>query len=181
MPPIISIVGKSDAGKTTLIEKLIPELKRRGYRVATIKHDAHRFDIDHPGKDSYRHFHAGADWTLIGSPDKLALVRRLDRELTLDEIAAHISDVDIILTEGYKREARRRIEVSRRAHTTDLISRPEELLAIAADYPIELGVPVYDLNDAAGLVDLIEREVIATAGRPADRAPSGNPGHSRRM
>ena len=163
MPPIISIVGKSDAGKTTLIEKLIPELKRRGYRVATIKHDAHRFDIDHPGKDSYRHFNAGADWTIIGSPEKLALVRRLDRELTLDEIAAQISDVDVVLTEGYKREARRRIEVSRRARTTELISQPEELLAIAADYPIELGVPVYDLNDAVGLVDLIEREIIATS------------------
>ena len=165
MIPIVSIVGKSDAGKTTLIEKLIPELKRRGYRVATIKHDAHQFEIDHPGKDSYRHFHAGADWTIIGSPAKLALVRRLDRELTLDEIAAQISDVDLILTEGYKREARCRIEVSRRAvardaHTTELISDPTELLAIAADYPIELGVPVYDLDDAAGLVDLIEREVL---------------------
>jgi molybdopterin-guanine dinucleotide biosynthesis protein B len=165
MIPIVSIVGKSDAGKTTLIEKLIPELKRRGYRVATIKHDAHQFDIDHPGKDSYRHFHAGADWTIIGSPAKLALVRRLDREFTLDEIAAQITDVDLILTEGYKREARRRIEVSRRAvarhaHTTELISDPTELLAIAADYPIELGVPVYDLDDAAGLVDLIEREVL---------------------
>ncbi len=165
MIPIVSIVGKSDAGKTTLIEKLIPELKRRGYRVATIKHDAHHFDIDHPGKDSYRHFHAGADWTIIGSPAKLALVRRLDRELTLDEIAAQISDVDLILTEGYKHEARCRIEVSRRdvsrrAHTTELISDPTELLAIAADYPIELGVPVYALDDAAGLVDLIEREVL---------------------
>ncbi len=160
MIPIVSIVGKSDAGKTTLIEKLIPELKRRGYRVATIKHDAHRFDIDHPGKDSYRHFHAGADWTVIGSPDKIASVRRLDRELTLDEIAAQIAGVDLILTEGYKREARCRIEVSRRARAAELISLPEELFAIAADYPIDAGVPVYDLNDAAGLADLIEREVL---------------------
>jgi molybdopterin-guanine dinucleotide biosynthesis adapter protein len=87
-------------------------------------------------------------------------VRRLDRELTLDEIAAQISGVDLILTEGYKREARCRIEVSRRAHNTELISRSEELLAIAADYPIELDVPVYDLDDATGLVDLIEREVL---------------------
>ena len=114
MIPIVSIVGKSDSGKTTLLEKLIPELKRRGYRVATIKHDAHQFEIDHPGKDSYRHFHAGSDWTLIGSPAQLASVRRLERELTLDEIAADISGVDIILTEGYKRETKRRIEVSRR-------------------------------------------------------------------
>ncbi len=160
MTPIISIVGKSDAGKTTLIEKLIVELKRRGYRVATIKHDAHQFEIDHPGKDSYRHFHAGADWTLIGSPHTLAVIRRLDRELTLDEIAATIDDVDVILTEGYKREARCRIEVSRRDHMTELISRPEELLALAADYAVNIGVPVIDLNDAAALVDLIEREVI---------------------
>ncbi|HJW84404.1 MAG TPA: molybdopterin-guanine dinucleotide biosynthesis protein MobB, partial [Anaerolineae bacterium] len=87
-------------------------------------------------------------------------VRRLDRELSLNEIAATISGVDIILTEGYLRESRRRIEVSRRAHLTELISRPSELLAIAADYPIDTGVPVYDINDAAGLVDLIERAVL---------------------
>ena len=160
MIPIVSIVGKSDAGKTTLIEKLIPELKRRGYHVATIKHDAHQFEIDHPGKDSYRHFHAGADWTVIGSPAKLASLRRLERELTLDEIAATITGMDIILTEGFKREAKLRIEVSRRTHTTELISDPAELLAIAADYPIDIGVPVFDLNDAAAIVDLIEREVL---------------------
>ena len=160
MIPIVSIVGKSDSGKTTLLEKLIPELKRRGYRVATIKHDAHQFEIDHPGKDSYRHFHAGSDWTLIGSPAQLASVRRLERELTLDEIAADISGVDIILTEGYKRETKRRIEVSRRERSTELISDPAELLAVAADHPVALNVPVYDLNDAAGLVDLIEREVL---------------------
>jgi molybdopterin-guanine dinucleotide biosynthesis protein B len=160
MIPIISIVGKSDAGKTTLIEKLVPELKRRGYRVATIKHDAHQFEIDRPGKDSYRHFHAGSDWTVIVSASKIASVRRLDRELTLDEVAATLSGVDIILTEGYKREARCRIEVSRRANTTELISRPIELLALAADYPIDIGVPVYDLDDARSLVDLIERAVL---------------------
>ncbi len=160
MVPIISIVGKSNAGKTTLIEQLVAELKRRGQRVATIKHDAHQFEIDHPGKDSYRHFHAGADWTLIGSPAKLAVIRRLERELTLDEIAATIDDVDVILTEGYKREARLRIEVSRRANTTELICDRSELLAIAADYPIELGVPVFGLDDAAGLTDFIEREVL---------------------
>lgn len=156
--PVISIVGKSGAGKTTLIEKLIPELKRRGYRVGTIKHDAHQFEIDHPGKDSYRHFHAGADWTVIGSPAKLAAVRRLERELTLDEIAAELTGVDVILTEGYKREARLRVEVSRQANSTELICTPHELYAIAADYPIDLGVPCVPLDDAAALVDLIERD-----------------------
>ena len=160
MIPIVSIVGKSDAGKTTLLEKLIPELKRRGYRVATIKHDAHEFEIDHPGKDSHRHFHAGSDWTVIASSTKLASVRRLDSELALEAIAATISGVDLILTEGFKREARQRIEVSRRARSTELISHPSELLAVAADYSLQPGVPVYDLNDARGLVDLIERAVL---------------------
>lgn len=163
MIPILSIVGKSGAGKTTLLEKLIAELKRRGYRVATIKHDAHQFEIDHPGKDSYRHFHAGADWTVIGSPAKLAVVRRLERELTLNEIAASITGVDVILTEGYKREAQRRIEVSRHAHTTELISTPAELFALVTDYPIELGVPHFELTDMPGLVDFIEREVLKRA------------------
>jgi molybdopterin-guanine dinucleotide biosynthesis protein B len=162
MIPIVSIVGKSDAGKTTLLEKLIPELKRRGYRVATIKHDAHQFEIDHPGKDSYRHFHAGSDWTVIGSPGKIASIRRIERELTLDEIAATLSGVDIILTEGYKREARQRIEVSRREQSTELISDRSELLAIASDYAIDIGVPVYDIDDARGLVDLIEQAVLGS-------------------
>ncbi|HLF25395.1 MAG TPA: molybdopterin-guanine dinucleotide biosynthesis protein B [Anaerolineae bacterium] len=160
MIPVVSIVGKSDAGKTTLLEKLIPELKRRGYRVATIKHDAHQFEIDHPGKDSYRHFHAGSDWTVIASSTQLASVRRLDRQLALDEIAATISGVDLILTEGFKREARVRIEVSRAAQSTELISTAAELLAIAADHPIDIGAPVYALDDAPGLVDLIERVVL---------------------
>jgi molybdopterin-guanine dinucleotide biosynthesis protein B len=169
MIPIVSIVGKSDAGKTTLLEKLIPELKRRGYRVATIKHDAHQFEIDHPGKDSYRHFHAGSDWTVIGSPGKIASIRRIERELTLDEIAATLSGVDIILTEGYKREARQRIEVSRREQSTELISDRSELLAIASDYTIDIGVPVYDIDDARGLVDLIEQAVL---GRQPGMQPS---------
>jgi len=162
--PIVSIVGKSDSGKTSLLEKLIPELKRRGYRVATIKHDAHRFEIDHPGKDSYRHFHAGSDWTVIASPAKIASVRQLDRELTLAEIAETISGVDVILTEGFRREARQRIEVSRRARSMELMSDASELLAVAADYPVETDVPVYDLDDAPSLVDLIERAVL---NRPA--------------
>lgn len=160
MIPIVSIVGKSDSGKTTLLEKLIPELRRRGYRVATIKHDAHEFEIDHPGKDSYRHFHAGSAWTVIASASKMASVRRLDREHTLEEIAGTIVGVDIILTEGFKREAKARIEVSRRERSMELISSAAELLAVVADYPVEIGAPLFDLDDAPGLVDLIERAML---------------------
>lgn len=165
MIPIVSIVGKSGAGKTTLIEKLVPELRRRGYRVATIKHDAHRFDIDHPGKDSYRHFHAGAEVSIIVSPEGMAQVRRLERELPLEEVAAQVTGVDLIITEGFKREAKRRIEVSRRAQAAGLISTPGELIAVAADYPVAIGVPVYGIDDAAGLVDLVEREVLGRGRR----------------
>lgn len=163
MIPMVSIVGKSGSGKTTLLEKLIPELKRRGYRVATIKHDAHQFEIDHPGKDSYRHFQSGSDWTVIASPAKIASVRRLDAELSLDAIAETISGVDLILTEGFNREARRRIEVSRRERSAELMGDPAGLLAVAADYPVETAALVYDLNDARGLVDLIERTVLHSA------------------
>ncbi len=102
--PIISIIGKSKSGKTTLLEKLIAEVKRRGYRVATIKHHSHPgLDIDRPGKDSWRHTRAGSDHVIVAPPDKLASYRLLERELTLDEVAANVKDVDIILTEGYKR------------------------------------------------------------------------------
>ena len=86
MIPIISIVGKSDSGKTTLIEKLVPELTRRGYRVATVKHDIHGFEVDREGKDSWRHKQAGAHTVVISSPQKIALIRDVEKDLTLDEI-----------------------------------------------------------------------------------------------
>ena len=112
--PIVSVVGRSDVGKTTLLEKLIPELKRRGYRVATVKHHAHPgFEIDQPGKDTWRHAQAGSDHVIIAAPDKVASIRRVDREPTLDEITAGITDVDIILAEGYKWADYLKIEVVR--------------------------------------------------------------------
>ena len=118
MIPIVSVVGKSNAGKTTLLEKLIPELKRRGYRVATVKHDAHSFEMDEPGKDTWRHRQAGADVVVISSKDKMAMIRRVDEELSLLEIADTITGVDIILTEGFKRGPAPKIEVSRRILST---------------------------------------------------------------
>src|SRR3989304_10168370 len=100
MIPIISIVGKSDVGKTTLIEKLIPELKNRGYRVATIKHDVHGFDMDIEGKDSWRHKKAGADTVIISSPAKVGIVKDVERDLMLEELRGrYIQNVDIIISE----------------------------------------------------------------------------------
>jgi len=150
-------VGRSGSGKTTLLEKLIPEIKRRGYRVAVIKHDAHRFEIDYPGKDTYRHYQAGADAVMISSAEKMALITRAGgREAPLDELVRQLPPVDLVLTEGYKTGDRPKIEVHRKEFGRGLFSRPGELLALAADEPLDTGVPCFDLNDAAGIADLIE-------------------------
>jgi molybdopterin-guanine dinucleotide biosynthesis protein B len=150
-------VGRSDVGKTTLLEKLIPELKRRGYRVATVKHHAHPgFEIDQPGKDTWRHARAGSDHVVIAAPDKVAAIRRVDREPTLDEIVAAINDVDIILTEGYKRADKPKIEVVRAARSREPICAPDELLAIVSDVTVPFDVPRFELDDVKGLADLIE-------------------------
>ncbi len=110
--PIVSIVGRSNTGKTTLIEKMIPELRRRGYRVATIKHNIHGFDIDHEGKDSWRHKKAGAQMTVIASPHQVAVVEDVNRDYELSELRDHyIRDVDIILSEGFKKNPHPKIEV----------------------------------------------------------------------
>lgn len=154
--PIICIVGRSKVGKTTLLEKLIPALKRRGYRVATVKHHSHPgFEIDRPGKDTWRHAQAGSDHVVIAAPDKVASIRRVEREPTLEEIAATITDVDFILTEGYKRSGYPKIEVVRAAHNPEPICTPEELLALATDAPIAFDVPQFGLEDAEGLAGLI--------------------------
>ncbi|GAW92034.1 molybdopterin-guanine dinucleotide biosynthesis protein MobB [Calderihabitans maritimus] len=148
-------------GKTTLLEKLIPELKRRGYRVATIKHDAHNFDIDHPGKDTWRHAQAGADVVVISSPVKFAMIAKVEEERSLDELVTMLPPVDIVLTEGYKRGNKPKIEVFRAARgEKELLCRPEELLAIASDVSFDIGVPVYGLDDVAGLADLIEEKFL---------------------
>ncbi len=159
--PIISVVGKSDSGKTTLLEKLIAELKRRGYRVGTIKHDTHGFEVDKPGKDSWRHARAGSDVVVIASPDKLALIKKLERELSLDEVASYITDVDIILTEGYKRADKPKIEVHRRAVGGELLCSPHELLAVVTDEPLNIPVPQFSFDETEALVDLIEKEALA--------------------
>jgi len=159
MIPILSIVGKSDAGKTTLLEKVVGELTARGFRIGTIKHDAHSFEIDHEGKDSWRHKAAGAALTIISSPEKLALVEDTDKDHTLAEIRdTYIRGVDLIISEGYKRETHPKVEVFRSERKQDLLCEADDnLVAIAGDpaSPPE-GIPVFDLNDPSDLCDFIE-------------------------
>ncbi len=154
--PIISVVGRSGVGKTTALEQIIRELKRRGYRVGTVKHDTHGFEVDRPGKDSWRHAQAGSDAVVISGPRRMALIRRLDQEMPLDEIVRLMADVDLVLTEGYKRGDKPKIEVTRRECGTELLCQPEELIGIMADYPVDMPVPQFALDDAAGVVDLLE-------------------------
>jgi len=165
-PPVVAFVGKSDSGKTTVVEKVISELVARGYRVATVKHHVHDFDIDVPGKDSYRHAAAGAVVSMVSSPDKFAVIRKVDRERTIEEIAAEAGDVDVLVAEGFKRSSGNRIEVSRAARSTELISTADEVIALVTDHASLPGVPTFGLDDVVGIADLIEREVIA-AGREA--------------
>jgi molybdopterin-guanine dinucleotide biosynthesis protein MobB len=163
MIPILSIVGKSDSGKTTLLEKIVRELTSRGFRIGTIKHDAHSFEIDHEGKDSWRHKKSGAVLTVISSPEKLALVADTDRDHSLAEIRDRfIRDVDLIVSEGYKREVHPKIEVFRRElHRELLCTRDENLIAIAGDPPNPPeNVPVFDLDEPGPLCDFIEKRFL---------------------
>ena len=161
----VSFVAKSNTGKTTLLEKVIAELKQRGYRVGVIKHDAHRFDIDHPGKDSHRLTQAGADTMLITSPEKLALIKQHAESPPIEElIATYFGDVDLILTEGFKKSGLPKIEVHRRERSATLICRGAEndpsLVAVASDEPLELDVPVLDLNNPVQVADFVEKHII---------------------
>jgi molybdopterin-guanine dinucleotide biosynthesis protein MobB len=155
--PVVTIVGLSGSGKTTLIEKLIPELKQRSYRVATVKHHSHAgFEIDQPGKDSWRHAQAGSDHVVIAAPDKIASYRFVEKELTLDEIVSEIKDVDIILVEGYKEAGKPSIEIIRGDLGIQFISKPEQLVACAANVALNVTVPVLNLDDAPSIASFIK-------------------------
>lgn len=152
IPALVSIVGKSDSGKTTFIEKLVPQLVHLGYRVGTIKHDVHGFDIDHPGKDSWRHKKSGASATIISSPASLALIKDSDHDQSLDELIHFFKDMDLVLTEGYKRETKPKIEIYRpEVHSEPLCREDPHLIALVSEAEIDLGVPRFGLDDAPGV------------------------------
>ncbi|BBO81040.1 molybdopterin-guanine dinucleotide biosynthesis protein MobB [Desulfosarcina ovata subsp. sediminis] len=159
IPPILSVVSKKNSGKTTLLEKLIPALLKKGYRVGTVKHDSHGFEIDHEGKDTWRHKRAGALTVVISSPWKLSLIKDVAEEPSLDEIVdRYFDDMDLVLTEGYKRSGKQMIEVFRSAaHRTPLHVKgaTDNLLAVVSDVPVDLGVPNFDMDDIDEIVDFI--------------------------
>jgi molybdopterin-guanine dinucleotide biosynthesis protein MobB len=159
--PVVTLIGKSGSGKTTLMEGLIPELSRRGYRIATIKHHSHSsFEVDQEGKDSWRHARAGSVHVIIAAPDKIASYRRLKEELSLAEIIKEVKDADLILVEGYKQAGYPSLEVLRSAVGKQLIGTLEQRFAVAADFPMSVGVPWFDLGDFSRISDLIEQRFL---------------------
>ncbi len=154
--PIISFVGRSNSGKTTLIERVIPELVRAGYRVATVKHAGHGFDLDTEGKDSWRHKRAGASSVVVVSRGSLAMFADVPEELKVEEVRDRFLDssYDLIIAEGWKSEGYPKIVIVREQVGEVPIS-PDGLLAVVSDKPIDLPVPVLDLNDVTGVAALI--------------------------
>lgn len=160
MPPIVSIIGRSKSGKTTLIEKLIQELESRAYRVATIKHIPEGVNFDEPGKDSWRHIQAGSKATAVSSPDKIVIVKPVAQDSTLDETARFLGeDYDIILAEGFKHSSAPKIEVHRK-DAGSLLSDIKKLIGIVTDEPLETEARQFLFDDINGLVDILEKGFI---------------------
>jgi len=139
-----------------LLEKLIPELKKRKILVGTVKHHAHPgFDIDKEGKDTWRHAKAGSDHVVIAAPDKIASIRKIPRELTLSQIVHGMTDVDLVLVEGYKRSNFPKIEIIREAAGREPICSQEEVIALVTDLPNPFSVPSFGLEDISQLADFL--------------------------
>lgn len=160
MAKVINIIGcGSNVGKTILMEGLISELKNRGLRVSTIKHDVHGFDIDKKGKDTYRHREAGAETVIISSKNRLAMIKETTEEVDLYDILKMVIDKDVVLVEGYKRSALRKIEVFRDEVSTEIITPKDKLIAIASNSNIEYNnVPIIKKDNYKLLADLVEKE-----------------------
>jgi molybdopterin-guanine dinucleotide biosynthesis protein B len=158
--PVFGITGWKNSGKTTLVTRLVAEFTRRGYRVSTVKHAHHDFDIDKPATDSFRHREAGASEVMIVSGHRWALMHELrgEDEPPLEAALAHVSPCDLILVEGYKRESHPKIETRRRdaARTDPLAPHDPSILSVAADHATDAnGRPFFDLEDIAGMADFI--------------------------
>ncbi|HWT97202.1 MAG TPA: molybdopterin-guanine dinucleotide biosynthesis protein B [Terriglobales bacterium] len=156
---ILGLAGWSGAGKTTLIVKLVPELVGRGLKVSTIKHAHHAFDVDTPGKDSYRHREAGATEVLVASAHRWALMHELrhEEEPSAADLMRHMTPVDLLLIEGFKREPHDKLEIFRRELGKSLLSAQDpSFVAILSDGPVpEIALRVLDLNDIGAIADFI--------------------------
>lgn len=159
---IYGVVGWKNAGKTGLMERLVTEITGRGLSVSTVKHAHHSFDVDHPGKDSYRHRMAGAREVLLASANRIALMQELrnDAEPDLATLLARLTPVDLVLVEGYKRDSHAKVEAHRAETGNPLIAHDDPTIrAIASDVPLTMDRPVFDLDDTTAIADFILGEV----------------------
>lgn len=160
---VFGVVGWKNSGKTGLMERLVAEFVARGLRVSTLKHAHHSFDVDHEGKDSYRHRVAGATEVLLASRNRWALMHELrgEDEPVLDDLLARLSPVDLVLVEGYKRDRHPKIEAHRQATGNPLIASDDQTVrAIASDSGAAAeGRPTFHLDDTGAIADFIAREL----------------------
>ncbi len=169
LPPMVCIVGYSGAGKTTLMVNLVASLTKRGLHVGTIKHDVHGFQMDHPGKDSFRHKAAGAMTSIISSPHQLAMVTDVDHDHAPQELLPMLTGMDIVLAEGFKRAQLPKIEVFR-AETgkAPACQGDPHLLAVVSNAPVDWGVRRFAATEAGALADYL----IAFFGLPGAKVVS---------
>jgi len=159
---VFGVAGWSGSGKTTLIEKLIPRFVQRGLRVSLIKHAHHTFDVDQPGKDSYRHRHAGASEVLVTSSRRWVLMHELRgfQEPSFEDQVKHLSPCDLLIVEGFKHAPIPKLEVWRET-TGEGLLHPQDshIVAVASDAQIETRLPLLDLNDDAGIAEFIVKHL----------------------
>lgn len=160
--PVLSVVGAKGAGKTFLIERLVPELRRRGYRIAVIKHDVHGFEIDQEGTDTWRIAKAGAEIVAIAGPGRTAVMQHLHGETPPADLLEGMRGVDLVVLEGYSRETYPKVEVRRRGVLTDRLPPAGQVLAIVTDAPDAMSPPAFSFDDISALVD----RLVSTLVRP---------------
>ena len=170
LPPILCFVGRSNSGKTTLIERLIAALVQDGYRIATIKHAGHGFNLDTEGKDSWRHKQAGASTVIVTTKGSLAMFTDVDEEVRVEELRARYvrEGIDLIIAEGWKNEGYPKIVVVR-DHVGEVDVSPEGLLAMVSNKPLDrvpAGIPLLDPDDIAGVAAVIIKRFPRGSGRP---------------
>lgn len=161
--PYLSFVGRSKTGKTTVIERLIPILRKKGLKIAVIKHHHRDFDIDIPGKDTYRYKQAGASTSILVSPGKVAFVEDTEGELALEEvISRYVRDVDLLLIEGFKRARIPKMEVFRKKEDGNIpvCAGDSNLIAIITDESVETSLPVFSRNDVQSIAEFIIRRFV---------------------
>ena len=154
--PIVTFIGKSNSGKTTLLVKLIPELKKRGYRVASIKHSHHNVTIDKEGKDSWRHRDAGAEMVALVSGNTVSFVRDYPEEPSVEAIRkTYMNGADIILAEGFKWTDLPKIWVFRNGNAESIIKKDDSLIAVVSDEEVDLNLPWVHIDDVSAVADLV--------------------------